>query len=178
MVRIASRRPAGSSTWHSGVSDGQRRSVCPGSDRCACWTPRQDTAPDSREGPSAGHPPLLGCSDDTGLSNADLEVIEQRAKAACAVAELPWVAFLETRHGIGGCSFIRCGTSEVGIELYVDLACGETQITGPDPRLDAVLDFIAAASDAFRDLSPRSGGYVRFNRVDMAMKPLSAEFPA
>ena len=57
------------------------------------------------------------------------------------------MAFLETRHGIGGCSFIRCGTSEVDIELYVDLACGETQITGPDPRLDAVLDFIAAASD-------------------------------
>ena len=82
-----------------------------------------------------------------GLSSADLEVIDQRAEAASAVADLPWVSLLETRHGIGGCSFIRCGTAERDVEMYVDLTYGETRISSPDPRLDAVLDFIAAASE-------------------------------
>jgi hypothetical protein len=43
------------------------------------------------------------------LPDTDLEQIERRALRALDAAPPPWVPFLETEGGLGGCSFIRLG---------------------------------------------------------------------
>jgi hypothetical protein len=44
-----------------------------------------------------------------GIEEADLAEMEQRAAPAFAIATAPWVAWLETRGGLGGESFIQVG---------------------------------------------------------------------
>lgn len=82
----------------------------------------------------------------------ELTEIEQRATQALDVAPAPWKPLLETRHGIGGCSFIQLGDDpEVDHEKYVDLHLGARRLTSPDAQLDAVIDFVAhAPSDVTR----------------------------
>jgi hypothetical protein len=59
----------------------------------------------------------------------------------------PWRAWLETRHGTGGCSVVRCGDDpDVDIEMYVDVHMGTRRLVSPDPALDAIVDFIAQAA--------------------------------
>ena len=84
-----------------------------------------------------------------GIHEAELVEMEQRAQQAFAVAQRPWIAMLETRHAIGGESFIRLGDDPaLDEELYLGLYKGPNQIASPDVGLDAVLDFTAHASDA------------------------------
>jgi hypothetical protein len=83
-----------------------------------------------------------------GIAEADLVQIEEQAAQAFAVAPTPWLALLETRHGIAGESFIRLGDDQgVDHELYIRLYKGAEEITSPDLRLDAVVDFIAHATN-------------------------------
>jgi hypothetical protein len=82
------------------------------------------------------------------LSDADLALIEQRAATALDVAPAPWNPWLETRHGIGGCSFIQFGADpNTDNELYLDLRLGPEQIWSPGERLDAVVDFLGSAAE-------------------------------
>ncbi|GAA2821650.1 hypothetical protein [Crossiella cryophila] len=77
----------------------------------------------------------------------ELDRIEERARQAFAVAPLPWLDFLETRHGIGGCSFIRLDAdSELDHELYVNIYQGSEKWPGRDARMDAILHYIASAA--------------------------------
>ena len=56
----------------------------------------------------------------------------------------PWIAQLETRHPIGGESFIRLGDDpDLDQELYVRLYMAPDEIASPDVGLDVVVDFIA-----------------------------------
>jgi hypothetical protein len=92
------------------------------------------------------------------LSDAELDQIEQRAARAFAVAPQPWVSFLETRHGIGGGSFVRFGGGpNDDNEMYLEVHLGAHQLTSPDPSLDAILDFVGQAA---QDV-PRLVGEVR-----------------
>lgn len=84
-----------------------------------------------------------------GIEDKELGEIEQRAARAFAVAPTPWVGQLETRSAIGGQSFIQVGDDpDLDLELYVRLYNGLDEITSPNVGLDAVIDFIADASDA------------------------------
>lgn len=80
------------------------------------------------------------------LSEAELDRIEHRAMKAAEAAPRPWRSFLETRQGIGGSSFIRVG-NDTGIdyEMHFDVHIGHEQLSSPDVRLDAVIDFVAHA---------------------------------
>jgi len=71
--------------------------------------------------------------------------IEQRAVRALDV--VPTVeSLLETRHGIGGCSFIQFGGDPaVDDEMYIDVHLGAKRLTSPDARLDAIINFVAHA---------------------------------
>jgi hypothetical protein len=81
------------------------------------------------------------------IEDDELDRIERRAAAAFAVLRSPWSAYLETRAGIGGGSFIGTPSEHDGDdEMYITLLVGGKELTSPDPRLDAVLDFIASAS--------------------------------
>jgi hypothetical protein len=83
-----------------------------------------------------------------GIAEADLVQIEEQAAQAFAVAPTPWLALLETRHGIGGESFIRLGDDQaLDHELYIRLYNGADEIRSPDVGLDAVVDFIAQAAN-------------------------------
>ena len=80
------------------------------------------------------------------LPDAELIEIEQRATRALDVVPTPWNPMLETRHSIGGCSFIQIGDDPaVDKEMYLDVHLGARQLTSPDARLDAVIDFVAHA---------------------------------
>jgi len=84
-----------------------------------------------------------------GVEEAELVEIEQRAVRAFAVAPPPWVAWLETRGGLGGESFIQLGLDpELDVELYIRFYTGSNEVTSPDVRLDAVIEFIADACNA------------------------------
>jgi hypothetical protein len=84
-----------------------------------------------------------------GIEDAELAEIEQRAARAFAVAPTPWIAQLETRQPIGGETFIQLGDNpDLDQELYIRMYIGPNQIASPDLGLDAVVDFIAHASDA------------------------------
>jgi hypothetical protein len=48
------------------------------------------------------------------LPGAELIEIEQRVSRALDAVPSPWNPMLETRHGIGGCSFIEIGDDLAG----------------------------------------------------------------
>jgi hypothetical protein len=88
-----------------------------------------------------------------GIEEAELADMEQRAKGAFAVAPTPWVAWLETRGGLGGESFIRLGDDPaLDQELYIRMYTGSNEIASPDVHLDAVIEFIADACNAIQRL--------------------------
>jgi hypothetical protein len=62
------------------------------------------------------------------------------------------IPLLETRHGIGGCSFIQVGDDPaLDLEIYVDVHIGTSKLASPDRRLDAVIDFLGhAPADVIR----------------------------
>jgi len=76
-----------------------------------------------------------------------LAAIEHRAQLAFQVLGRPWVAELETRWATAGESFIRCGQTERDDEMYVRVFLGPNELVSPDPRLDAIIDFLASAPD-------------------------------
>ncbi|MER6395379.1 hypothetical protein ABT263_04840 [Kitasatospora sp. NPDC001603] len=80
---------------------------------------------------------------DGPLTEEDLSAMERRAAAA---APGPWTAWLEGRHGVGGDSFIQVRPeAEPDDEIYVSRFVEGARLPGQDPRLDADIDFIAAA---------------------------------
>jgi hypothetical protein len=82
------------------------------------------------------------------LAEAELIQIEQRTARAFDVAPSPWLPWLETRGGIGGSSFISFGgTPESDNEMYVSVHVGARQLISPDPRLDAIVDFLAHTAE-------------------------------
>ena len=82
------------------------------------------------------------------LPDADLEQIEQRAQRALDAAPPPWLPFLETGGGLGGCSFIRIGDDPVtDQEMYLEVQTGDGQLTSPDVQLDQIIDFVARAPE-------------------------------
>nr|BFE60513.1 hypothetical protein GCM10020063_050390 [Dactylosporangium thailandense] len=81
------------------------------------------------------------------LAYSDLDAIDLRCAAAFAVVPTPWTAHVETRSGIGGNSFVQGGDPDVDHELYLDVRAGTEQLRSPDARLDAVVGFVAAASE-------------------------------
>ena len=82
------------------------------------------------------------------LSDADLVEIEQRAAGALSVAPLPWSPWLETRGGIGGCSFVQFGGNPgEDNEMYFDVRLGARRLVSPDQQLDAIIDFVGNAAD-------------------------------
>jgi hypothetical protein len=80
------------------------------------------------------------------MSQADLDAIEHRARAAFGVMPLPWTPYLESRHGIGGCSFVQCTDTDTDYEIYFDVHIGNEPLRSPDATLDAVIDFIGNAA--------------------------------
>jgi hypothetical protein len=76
-----------------------------------------------------------------------LAAIERRAQSAFQILGRPWVAELETRSATGEESFVRCGQTERDDEMYVRVFLGPNQLVSPDPRLDAIVDFLASAPD-------------------------------
>lgn len=81
------------------------------------------------------------------IGEAELVEIEHRARQALDAAPAPWLALLETRHGIGGESFIQFGSDpDLDQEMYtVDV--GPRRLRSPDAQLDAIIDFVAHASE-------------------------------
>jgi hypothetical protein len=99
----------------------------------------------------------------TGLSDPELDEIEQRALNALDALPRPWLEFLETRQPIGGSSFVRCGDDpSQDLELHVQVTVNGGDWPSPDIRLDAVVDFIAHTA---RDV-PRLLREVRMLRSD------------
>jgi hypothetical protein len=81
------------------------------------------------------------------LPDTDLEQIEQRAQRALDAAPPPWLPFLETGGGLGGCSFIRVGDDpDVDQEMYLHVYTGSEQVTSP-ARLDPIIEFVGSAPD-------------------------------
>ncbi|WP_439681088.1 hypothetical protein [Embleya sp. MST-111070] len=77
------------------------------------------------------------------LSDDELAAIERRAAAA---APGPWLAWLETRGGIGGESFIQLRPdADEDDEIYVRRYIAGREVNSPSTELDADIDFIAAA---------------------------------
>ena len=88
------------------------------------------------------------------LPDTDLELIEQRALKALDAAPPPWIAEMETRAPIGGCSFIRFGDSPADQEIYLNVQTDHGQLVSPDARLDAIIELIAhAPEDVMRLIS-------------------------
>lgn len=89
------------------------------------------------------------------LTDDEINEIERRMTHTLGVAPPPWEEHLETRHGIGGSSFIRVdASSDDDHELYVSVQRGGAEWTSPDERLDTILDFLAhAAADIPRLIS-------------------------
>ena len=82
------------------------------------------------------------------LPDTSLELIEQRAVRALDAAPLPWIAEMETRAPIGGCSFIRFGDNPAADqEIYLEVQTGHGRMTSPDARLDSIIEFVACAPE-------------------------------
>ncbi|MGW1642275.1 hypothetical protein [Streptomyces lavendulae] len=80
---------------------------------------------------------------DEVLSEEDLSAIERRVAAATPG---PWVGWMESRHGIGGTSFIQLRTdAEEDDEIYLTRATGGRKVVGVDAQTDADIEFIAGA---------------------------------
>ena len=83
-----------------------------------------------------------------GIGEPELVEMEQRAIHALDAAPAPWIPLLETRHGLGGESFIQFGDDpRLDQEMYITVDLGSQRLNSPDARLDAVIDFIAHASE-------------------------------
>jgi hypothetical protein len=89
---------------------------------------------------------------DYELSDSDLDEIEHRATTAFGVAPLPWTPWLETRGGLGGCSFVQFGGEmDPDAEMYFEVRLGAERLVSPDARLDAIIGFVGnAAADVPR----------------------------
>jgi hypothetical protein len=84
-----------------------------------------------------------------GIEEDELVEIEQRAARAFAIAPTPWIAWLETRGGLGGESFIQLGDDPVlDREMYIRMYTGLDETASPDVHLDAMIEFIADACNA------------------------------
>ena len=60
----------------------------------------------------------------------------------------PWIPQLETRQGIGGCSFVQIGhPEESDREIYFDVRIGQQQLISPSAELDALVEFTGHAAD-------------------------------
>jgi hypothetical protein len=82
-------------------------------------------------------------AEDEALTEAELSEMERRTEAA---APGPWVAFLETRGGVGDCSVIQVGRgNDIDDEIYVRRFIGTKELVSPNPQLDSDIEFIAAA---------------------------------
>ncbi|MFE5559534.1 hypothetical protein [Streptomyces sp. NPDC056544] len=80
---------------------------------------------------------------DEPMSEDELAAIEERTAAATPG---PWLAWMESRHGIGGESFIQLRPdAPEDHELYVRRFTAGDEVKGPNTALDADIDFIAAA---------------------------------
>lgn len=99
---------------------------------------------------------------EEALTDADLAAIEQR----CAQATPgPWLAWLETRHGTGGGSFIQLNHDpDLDDEMYVRRFVGIEEVPHLDAQLEADLDFMAEA----RQDVPRLLAEVRRLRARLA----------
>ncbi|MFD8785228.1 hypothetical protein [Kitasatospora sp. NPDC059599] len=76
-------------------------------------------------------------------SEEEPTAIEDRVAAATPG---PWVGWTETRQGIGGESFVRLrADAEEDDERYLTRVTAGRRVVGPDPEVDADVDFIAAA---------------------------------
>jgi hypothetical protein len=86
------------------------------------------------------------------LSDSDLDEIERRTMRAFNVAPAPWRPLLETRGGVGGCSFVQIvGDRDADTEMYLEVRLGAERLVSPDARLDAIVDFVGnAATDVPR----------------------------
>jgi hypothetical protein len=71
---------------------------------------------------------------------------------AYGVAPQPWSPWLETRDGIGGCSFVQYGSDrDQDNDMYLEVRLGDRRLTSPDGDLDAIVDFVGnAAEDVLR----------------------------
>jgi hypothetical protein len=73
----------------------------------------------------------------------ELSAIEWRVAAATPG---PWVGWMESRHGIGGTSFIQLRVdAEEDDEIYLTRATSGREVVGVDAWTDADIEFIAGA---------------------------------
>ncbi|MFE2582843.1 hypothetical protein [Streptomyces sp. NPDC059378] len=80
---------------------------------------------------------------DEVLSEEELSAIERRVGAATPG---PWVGWMESRHSIGGTSFIQLrADAEEDDEFYLTRATGGHEVVGADAQTDADIEFIAGA---------------------------------
>jgi hypothetical protein len=80
-----------------------------------------------------------------GLSDAEIDEIEQRVTKALEVAPQPWVEYLESRYSTGGSSYVQIGGNDVEQEIYVNVYVDDDHWQSPDPRLDAIIDLLGHA---------------------------------
>lgn len=81
------------------------------------------------------------------LSDAELAEIHERLSSALKIAPPPWTAWLETRAATGGESFVQFdGDPDVDNEMYLRIHLGRERLVSPDPRLDAIIDFVGHAA--------------------------------
>ncbi|MEU9127813.1 hypothetical protein AB0D08_06815 [Kitasatospora sp. NPDC048540] len=99
---------------------------------------------------------------DELLSEEELSAIEQRVAAATPG---PWVGWMESRHGIGGTSFIQLrAEAEEDDENYLTHAIGGREVVGADAQTDVDIEFIAGA----RQDVPRMVNEIRRLRAALA----------
>ncbi|MFK0193365.1 hypothetical protein [Kitasatospora sp. NPDC090308] len=80
---------------------------------------------------------------DEVLSEEELSAIERRVAAATPG---PWVGWMESRHGIGGTSFIQLrADAEEEDEIHLTRATGGREVVGVDAQTDTHVEFIAGA---------------------------------
>lgn len=82
---------------------------------------------------------------EPALSEDDLRLIEGRLRDALEIVSPPWAGHRETGEPIGGESFIAGGRPSFDEEIYLHVVLGTEQLGSPDPRLDALIDFLAHA---------------------------------
>jgi len=80
---------------------------------------------------------------DEELPEEELSAIERRVAAATPG---PWIGWTESRHGIGGTSFVQLrADSEEDDEIYLTRSTGGSEVRGADAQTDADIEFIAGA---------------------------------
>jgi len=80
------------------------------------------------------------------LSEETLAEIENRLNQALGVALPPWTPYFETRHALGGTSFVRFdGDPDADDEMYLNVVLGGAPVPSPDSRLDLIVDVVGNA---------------------------------